>query len=372
VYRQTILQTYARTASRGRLQGVFIAVVVGGPRLGDLRAGASAALVGTTAAWVGGGVASALVAVALRWRSRPYFGIRRVNRATRVAGKNGGGMSDMSAQSLGVRAASGSSGPSRRATTRQWWSRSAAVCGASASAGNDIVDGFGEDELPPGCSGQILAPWPNRIRDGRYTFAGETYQLSLTEPTRHNAIHGLVNWSRWHRDRVRADHVTSSTTCRRSRATRGRWRCGPPGGSVRTGCAPITPATNLAATPCPFGFSVHPYLLLPGVKLSDVRLQVPARNRLLVDGRLLPIGAARVAGTEFDFTEPRRLGSLVLDTAFGDVIRETTAAARSALASGDGRGGSGCGPTPASAGGRSSPATPCPATGSGARWRSSR
>jgi MFS family permease len=65
VYRQTILQTYAPDGFQGRLQGVFIAVVVGGPRLGDLRAGTSAALVGTTAAWVGGGVASALVAVAL-------------------------------------------------------------------------------------------------------------------------------------------------------------------------------------------------------------------------------------------------------------------------------------------------------------------
>ena len=36
---------------------------------------------------------------------------------------------------------------------------------------------------------------------------------------------------------------------------------------------------------------------------------MPGRSRLLVDGRLLPIGAARVAGTEFDFTEPRQLGT---------------------------------------------------------------
>ena len=39
VYRQTILQTYAPDEMRGRMQGVFIAVVAGGPRLGDLRAG---------------------------------------------------------------------------------------------------------------------------------------------------------------------------------------------------------------------------------------------------------------------------------------------------------------------------------------------
>src|SRR5206468_2144106 len=66
VYRQTILQTYAPDEMRGRMQGVFIVVVAGGPRLGDLRAGAAAAAFGVTAAWVGGGLlAAALVALAL-------------------------------------------------------------------------------------------------------------------------------------------------------------------------------------------------------------------------------------------------------------------------------------------------------------------
>jgi hypothetical protein len=42
---------------RGRMQGVFIAVVAGGPRLGDVRAGGMAAAVGATASWTVGGVA---------------------------------------------------------------------------------------------------------------------------------------------------------------------------------------------------------------------------------------------------------------------------------------------------------------------------
>ena len=66
VYRQTILQTYAPDEMRGRMQGVFIVVVAGGPRLGDLRAGASAAAFGVTVAWVGGALLSvALVSLAL-------------------------------------------------------------------------------------------------------------------------------------------------------------------------------------------------------------------------------------------------------------------------------------------------------------------
>jgi MFS family permease len=63
VYRQTILQLQAPDALRGRLQGVFTAVVVGGPRLGDLRAGVMAAAWGTTLSWVAGGVAAAVVAL---------------------------------------------------------------------------------------------------------------------------------------------------------------------------------------------------------------------------------------------------------------------------------------------------------------------
>jgi hypothetical protein len=65
VYRQTILQTYAPDGFQGRMQGIFIAVVAGGPRLGDLRAGATAAFTGSTVSWVGGGFAAAVVAVVL-------------------------------------------------------------------------------------------------------------------------------------------------------------------------------------------------------------------------------------------------------------------------------------------------------------------
>jgi MFS family permease len=65
VYRQTILQTYAPDEMRGRMQGVFIVVVAGGPRLGDLRAGATAATFGATVSWVGGGVACVVLVLLL-------------------------------------------------------------------------------------------------------------------------------------------------------------------------------------------------------------------------------------------------------------------------------------------------------------------
>jgi MFS family permease len=61
VWRQSILQLYAPDEMRGRMQGVFMVVVAGGPRLGDVRAGATASVFGLTTAWVGGGLACAVV-----------------------------------------------------------------------------------------------------------------------------------------------------------------------------------------------------------------------------------------------------------------------------------------------------------------------
>ncbi|WP_306206746.1 MFS transporter [Actinoplanes sp. RD1] len=65
VYRQSILQVYAPDRLRGRLQGVFTVVVAGGPRLGDLRAGATADITGPAASWAGGGFVAAGLAVVL-------------------------------------------------------------------------------------------------------------------------------------------------------------------------------------------------------------------------------------------------------------------------------------------------------------------
>jgi len=55
-FRQAMLQSAAADDVRGRLQGVFIVVVVGGPRIADTAHGAAAAAVGTAAAAAGGGV----------------------------------------------------------------------------------------------------------------------------------------------------------------------------------------------------------------------------------------------------------------------------------------------------------------------------
>ena len=56
-YRTTILQVAAPDEMRGRLQGVFIVVVAGGPRAGDFLAGSVATGTGERLALVLGGLA---------------------------------------------------------------------------------------------------------------------------------------------------------------------------------------------------------------------------------------------------------------------------------------------------------------------------
>ncbi len=55
------------------MQGVFVAVVAGGPRLGDVRAGATAAAVGVTISWTGGGILCAIIEIIAGMAVRPFW-----------------------------------------------------------------------------------------------------------------------------------------------------------------------------------------------------------------------------------------------------------------------------------------------------------
>jgi hypothetical protein len=67
VFRNTILQTSVPDALRGRLSSMHIAVVTGGPRLGDLEAGAVASLTTPRISVVSGGLACTVGVLGLAW-----------------------------------------------------------------------------------------------------------------------------------------------------------------------------------------------------------------------------------------------------------------------------------------------------------------
>lgn len=197
-------------------------------------------------------------------------------------------------------------------------------CGASlrclSHAGRDLVHGFPETEMSGGGRGQLLMPWPNRIRDGRYSFGGRDLQLGLSDPARGNASHGLARWAAW---TVEEHTATSVSLVYRSMAQSGYpWTL-----DLHVlydlsadGLVVTQTATNLAPEPAPYASGAHPYLCV-GDAIEDLELTVPARTRLLVDDRQLPIGEEPATGT-YDFTSARRIGDLDLDDGFGSLVHE--------------------------------------------------
>lgn len=205
-------------------------------------------------------------------------------------------------------------------------------------AGRRVLDGFAESAMSGGGRGQLLMPWPNRIRDGRYTFAGRSYQLPLTEPARHNASHGLARWAAWTPVRVEADTVTlgyrlmAQTGYPWTLDLRVTYRLTDDGLEVTQA------ATNLAADAAPYASGAHPYLLAGEGPIDSWTLHLPASTRLLSDEeRLLPAGREDVGGTPYDYRADdsgaaRPIGETVFNHAFGDLSRDARGRATVTLA----------------------------------------
>lgn len=78
VFRNSILQLSVPDSLRGRLSAVHISVVTGGPRLGDVEAGTVAAIAGTSASVVSGGLAC-IAGVAVVAKLFPALGAWRLS-----------------------------------------------------------------------------------------------------------------------------------------------------------------------------------------------------------------------------------------------------------------------------------------------------
>ncbi|MGP0032195.1 MAG: aldose 1-epimerase family protein [Acidimicrobiales bacterium] len=192
-----------------------------------------------------------------------------------------------------------------------------------SAGGHPVIDGFGPTEWSQSGRGQVLAPWPNRLADGRYTFNGTQAQAALDEPERHNAIHGLVRWLPWTLQTRHQNHVSLRLQLHPS-----------PGYPFsllmelayhvgRNGLSVTATAQSLGDGPIPFGLGFHPYLTAGPETVDGAILQLPARHTLDLDDRGLPTGGLTpVAGTDRDFTTARFIGPTVLDTAFTTLDRD--------------------------------------------------
>ena len=198
-------------------------------------------------------------------------------------------------------------------------------CGASLRVleydGRALVQGWAEEDQSASGRGQLLAPWPNRIRDGRYSFDGRDLQLALSEPARANASHGLVRWSAWTREELTAHSV--SLTYRLMSQPGYPWTL-----DLHVlhdlsadGLTVTVTATNLTGSRAPYALGAHPYLTAGSGRVDDWELTLPAATRLLVDDRMIPTGREDVRDGDLDFRIARPIRWAKLDTAFTDLTR---------------------------------------------------
>lgn len=191
--------------------------------------------------------------------------------------------------------------------------------------GRNLIVPFSAQEISPCFHGHVLAPWPNRLSDGTYSFDGETRHVPLTEPERANALHGLVTWLDW-----------TITTLEPASAQLRTLIAPQPGypWPVEITCTYClgdsgleweVRACNLGDRPAPYAVSTHPYLCpqLPRdstERVDEWSLSIPAGHVLeTTPDRLLPVRLHDVAAFEggtLDFRSGRVIGDTRIDHAF--------------------------------------------------------
>lgn len=187
--------------------------------------------------------------------------------------------------------------------------------------GKNILDAYDTPEaLVAGdwAKNVFLFPFPNRLRDGRYTHLGQTYQFDINNADTQNAIHGFFG-----------QPCPFEVTAVVLEADFGALHCR----FVHDGSHAAYPfkfaidiqfilrgasfeidmrCTNLDTVPIPMGLGWHPYFRL-AEKSDAVALQMPALAQIEIDDRMLPTGQKSVYTA---FEHLTTIGETVLDNGF--------------------------------------------------------
>lgn len=203
----------------------------------------------------------------------------------------------------------------------------------------DLLLGYVPGEVRPRYRGALLAPWPNRVVDGTYTFDGVPFRLDLSEPERGHAIHGLVAWSRF----GLVDLDESSVTLNHRLVP----RTGYPFRIELTvryaldnrGLTCSVTARNTGSRRAPYGVGSHPYLVAGPGRVDDWTLELAADEVLEVTAdRLIPTGLAPTSDTGLDFGRARQIEATELDHAFTSLRPGTDGLVEARVTGPDGRG----------------------------------
>jgi aldose 1-epimerase len=194
----------------------------------------------------------------------------------------------------------------------------AAVLCELSVGGVRLTETVPPDSLPPMGCGIVLAPWPNRVRDGRWMLDGEPQQLDLTEPALGNASHGLLRNTAYHVLERRPDvvrlgaHIPAQHGWPFALDTWVRYALEPDGLTVTHG------ARNVGDRPAPWAVGAHPYFRIGETPVERLTVVVDRPEYLELDDRLVPVAVRQVADTPFDLRSPRTLADVDVNVAYGD------------------------------------------------------
>ncbi|GAB3616329.1 aldose 1-epimerase family protein [Okibacterium endophyticum] len=186
--------------------------------------------------------------------------------------------------------------------------------------GVDLVPPYDATTQRPFASGIVFVPWPNRVRDGRWTLDGEPQQLDITEVDKNNAIHGLLRFTSF-----RPSERTESKVLLGARVNP---QHGYPFALETSVCYELVDAgleithrvTNMSDAPAPVAIGAHPFFTIGDVEPQDLTVTLNCTTHFSVDERLLPAGEHTVDDTEFDLRGGRVLSELSLDDGFGGAV----------------------------------------------------
>ena len=199
--------------------------------------------------------------------------------------------------------------------------------------GVDLVTRYPENIPTPSCSGVVLVPWPNRVRDGVWDDYGTVQRLSISEPKLHNASHGLLRFTAYGIEQTDAAATLRATV---------HPQTGFPY-EIETAVAyTLTDAgievthtlTNRSDAAAPAALGTHPFLMIGDVDPRDLVLTVPAATQFDTDERMLPTGTSPAPTA---LREGVRVGDITLDTGFTDLDRDADGFVRHSLSAPDGR-----------------------------------
>ncbi|MGP8246977.1 MAG: aldose 1-epimerase [Bryobacteraceae bacterium] len=193
-------------------------------------------------------------------------------------------------------------------------------------------------EKPVLCGVPFLAPWANRIDSDAYWADGKRYVLNsgldnLRRDPNGKPIHGLLNFSTlWTVVGLEADADSACLTSQLefwkypammaqfpfAHTIRMTYRLA--AGSVEV----ETVIENHALESMPVAIGFHPYFRLHDAGRDQWRVHVAARERLLLDAAMIPIGRSEPCS----FADPQPLAGTQLDDVFGGLVRDADGIAR--------------------------------------------